>query len=477
MTQSLSVAMVIFLIYIVIIEYKRTRELVNPLFIFATLSIVDLYLPSLIYLNFGISGLPPWVYISRNNIKMAVFVFSISVFMFILGYFLVSLLDRRKDAIVSEPWIPSVNIKIVKLVFVISAVWYILYIWHSAEQIGGISQYFDAKLHLRWVASPQINQSKVWGFVNLLSTSMLNIMFISTGMLFYMRKKLKNRYTYTYFIPIITWIFSLTTFYRGTQIEYFLGLLVIEVFRVKDLTISIASNTTIIVSNQNKKSKRRIYVLLSLGVLVFLTYGAIRAYYSSEQWGTQITFEGAVSTQLKGNLSGSSLIGLASILRNYSGDIPLLYGKTIFSMLLLPIPRSIWHSKPSWYGIDEITRGMGWPDSTQSAVSMPGELFANFGTTGLIGMVVYGLLFGIIFRSRKSVRMRFIYPFGLLPIVFVTYWMSFTGFMNSIIQLPLAYIMIILTVKKQYLKERVIQIVSEDTSEKEQDNLRFKRSY
>ena len=69
-------------------------------------------------------------------------------------------------------------------------------------------------------------------------------------------------------------------------------------------------------------------------------------------------------------------------MRRYGHDLDFLMIKHIL-MLLLLIPRAIYKSKPEWYGIDDITTGMGWPSSSQSAVTMPGETYANFGWFGL----------------------------------------------------------------------------------------------
>ena len=68
----------------------------------------------------------------------------------------------------------------------------------------------------------------------------------------------------------------------------------------------------------------------------------------------------------------------------------------------MPIPRAIYKSKPEWYGIDDITTGMGWPSSSQSAVTMPGEAYANFGWFGLFVAVFYGVFFGLFLKFINS---------------------------------------------------------------------------
>jgi hypothetical protein len=111
-------------------------------------------------------------------------------------------------------------------------------------------------------------------------------------------------------------------------------------------------------------------------------------------------------------------------------------GRTIIDMLLLPIPRAIWTAKPVWYGIDDITRSMGWPESTQSAVTMPGELYANFAVWGLPLMWIYGWLFGVMRTYRFDPVVRYIYGFILVPMMLPTFWMAFTGFVNQLAPVP-----------------------------------------
>ena len=77
-------------------------------------------------------------------------------------------------------------------------------------------------------------------------------------------------------------------------------------------------------------------------------------------------------------------------MRRYGHDLDFLMGKTYIDMLLLPIPRAIYKSKPEWYGIDDITTGMGWPSSSQSAVTMQVKLTQIFGWFGLFVAVFYG---------------------------------------------------------------------------------------
>jgi hypothetical protein len=154
--------------------------------------------------------------------------------------------------------------------------------------------------------------------------------------------------------------------------------------------------------------------------------------------------------------AGHGLLGISHIVAEYGQSVPFLGGKTYFDMLLLPVPRTIYTAKPAWYGIDDITRGLGWPESTQSAVTMPGEAFANFGLFGLLMAIPMGLLFG---QLEKTMRVNIIRYLLLGPTVFfqmvaVTNWMSFTGFMNA------AQLLIILLFITSYIRRGGIPLFS-----------------
>lgn len=131
--------------------------------------------------------------------------------------------------------------------------------------------------------------------------------------------------------------------------------------------------------------------------------------------------------------AGAGLLGVSKIVAQYGTTVDYFRGKTYLDMALLPVPRAIYRSKPKWYGIDDISKRMGWPETTQSAVTMPGEAFANFGLAGLLMAIPMGAGFGLMWRlaSRSKVRLILVGPTLFFQAVTVTMWMSFTGLMNA----------------------------------------------
>jgi len=176
-------------------------------------------------------------------------------------------------------------------------------------------------------------------------------------------------------------------------------------------------------------NKPRYYVFAFVIVSAFLTYGALRGAYIDEALNRESSGESAV---YKVFIQGSGIQGISGVMRRYGEDLDFLMGKTYIDMLLLPIPRVIYTSKPDWYGIDDITTGMGWASSTQSAVTMPGEAYANFGWFGLFIAVLYGMSFGVFLRfiNSKGGIYTVLYPSIMIQVIFVSNWMAFTGIMN-----------------------------------------------
>jgi oligosaccharide repeat unit polymerase len=91
------------------------------------------------------------------------------------------------------------------------------------------------------------------------------------------------------------------------------------------------------------------------------------------------------------------------------GDIPARadyqFGSTYFDDLMRPIPRSLWSEKPR--SGDEQVMQIVYPDYYRQGVqiysSMFGEPYFNF---GYLGIVVFGFMFGIAWRSLYAWFMR-----------------------------------------------------------------------
>ena len=154
-------------------------------------------------------------------------------------------------------------------------------------------------------------------------------------------------------------------------------------------------------------------------------------------------------------LRGEGLTGLTWIIKKFPENTDYLKGKTFKDMLLMPIPRAIYTSKPEWYGIADITRSMGSPSSTQDAVTIPGELYANFGFLGLPLIILWGVFLGFYYNFRNSPRFKYIYAYSITHIITNSNWMSFTGFVHAILPLPVIYLILLYIIRKEDNKNKL----------------------
>jgi hypothetical protein len=200
--------------------------------------------------------------------------------------------------------------------------------------------------------------------------------------------------------------------------------------------------------------KLKYYIFAFVVVGAFLTYGALRGAYVNEVLDRESSDK--QSTIVKVLSQGSGIQGISAVMRRYGEDVDFLMGKTYIDMLLLPIPRVIYTSKPAWYGIDDITKGMGWPSSSQSAVTMPGEAYANFGWFGQLIAVLYGIAFGMFLKyiNNKGGIYIVLYAAIIIPVIFVSNWMAFTGIMNMFF--PTVFLVCMLwLINVRFIRKRV----------------------
>jgi hypothetical protein len=245
------------------------------------------------------------------------------------------------------------------------------------------------------------------------------------GLGFAFRRRFKRATIFRKVFPVLAMGLAVLTFLRGSVLACLITFIFAEFYRRRFETDG---------SNIQPLRIRPILVAATAIVLSIYVYGSVRddfrgaaASLDSEASDTEVKTPTFLT-------AGHGLLGVAHILDNYGNGVPYLMGKTYIDMLLLPIPRAIYTSKPDWYGIDDITRGMGWPESTQSAVTMPGEAYANFGLWGLVMAIPLGMLFGLTYRL-SLMRHETAILFG--PTLFfvlpsVANWMSFTGIMNAL---------------------------------------------
>lgn len=404
----------------------------SPWTIFTALSIVDILIPALIRISYPeFNVYPPWMEkLYPEDLLNAVVITFFGWCLFTIGY-----INAKKMSITkynNMEFIPRRAF----LLLLINLVFYFFYFVVILNYYGGFSAYVTISLTDRFKSDLELPH--LISTLNLIRPLSLTLIFILVAKLFYFSNQERKDRKKVILLPVIGFLLALTTFFRGTILNYLFGFISLGFYKNNVLN---ASKEAIARSN-----KRNVKLIVFI-VAAFLTIGALRGFFIQKEFGN--SSEISLVKEINKNLTGSALIGLSSIVKNYGKTTDYLYGETIIDMLLMPVPRSIYPSKPAWYGIDDITRGMGWPKSTQSAVSPQGEYYANFGLWGGLLMYFLGAFFGCCRKlAEKNLLYFSLYAFIIVPVTLTTFWMSTTGLINGIKMIPFIFLILKLLYRK-----------------------------
>ena len=442
-------------------EYLRTRELVSPWTMFLGITIIDVFVPAILYINFGMIEHPYIPIFNNEDMIDSMIIFAVAILFFSIGYFGIGgyrgkrWQETKLRSTLADWRIYPYRIYVIML---FSGAWYLMSIIVTIKRCGSFSLFLSRRF-LR-VYGQSIDYDDVLELLLLkFAPIMLATFLMLVGVLFYLRAKHNHNILWGVVLPFIGWLFTITTFYRGSQLVYFIMLLMIVEIRAKEQRLIRMEGNK---HNRNAgfNNMKRIFYLMFLAVFLFSSYGAIRNFYSFKEWKVPKSAGASIFAEAKRFIRGEGIIGFTWIINSYPDKVDYLGGKTFYDMFLLPIPRAIYKSKPKWYGISDITRGMGGPSSTQDAVTMPGELYANFGPLGIPLIMFFGGIFGLVHRYRYHARLRFAYMSLLPAVMLTTLWMSFTGFVNNMLPFPFMFMVLVIIIRKSHSASRYNFIVS-----------------
>jgi hypothetical protein len=420
-----SVALACGCVALLVSAYRGTAELLTPWTMFLGMAVIDIYIPAALFFSVGLE-LPPWLSgVARDVTFQALLVFTAGALCFALGY---AMADRGALS-THVALLPSHN-RIVLLAAVVA----LAFFWGMAADVlaaGGVREYLSERLMNRF-AHPT-GQSGLASLLLSIRGSLVPILFVLAGAAFDNRRA---RPFLGFGLPVLAAGAAATLLLRGTLLTLLFGLAVVERSRLHDLEAAGSAGA----AEQAHRINNRIVAVCVMSVTLFVAYGTVRNYLTQEAYSGRATIAQASSAELGRFVRGEGFVGLLGIIDAYPRDVPFMHGRTIRDMLLLPVPRALWPSKPTWYGIDDITRSMGWPASTMSAVTMPGELYANFSFWGIPLMWLYGWFFGGAHGHRFHPLFRYVYAFVIVPMMLPTFWMAFTGFVNQLVPVPLMMI-------------------------------------
>lgn len=436
---------------LILAAYSKHKELVSPWTLFLALAIFDIFVPSLFYLS---NDFPecftywaPYIpYFENSDYTASLWVFSISIIFFAIGFFSIAKKRGGSPALAaSRPGTAQSGLHLhvarVYGVMLLSGALYAVSIFTAIKKSGAFSIYLSEKF-MRLYGQKVAYDSGLESLIMLSASMTLTLILMMVGILFYYRVACNRRFLWGIVFPLIGLLFAATTFMRGAQLNYLIMLLILETFRLKEQAFTRQHAPEPAPRQTKTVILKRTVGLSLLAVFLFSGYGAIRNFYSSQEQKADMTTGESMAFEAQRLLHGEGLVGLTWIMKFYPAYCEYLGGKTFVDMLLLPVPRSLYPTKPEWYGVADITRSMGGPQSSQDAVTMPGELYANFGYLGIPLMAVFGLIFGLCHRYRLNPRFRFVYATFLPSVMFTTFWMAFTGFVNQLVPIPLIVIVL-----------------------------------
>jgi oligosaccharide repeat unit polymerase len=412
---------------------KRPTGPFHIAIILIALALIDVYIPAIFWIVEGIPSGPEWMIDITYPDMLYGLVFYTAFYVLML----IPLLTVKENrGVPAKSNLKRGRLEVLTPTMLFLAVAALLLQVYS---FGGPGAWFFRMSLARWTG--ELDESTAGGLTGLMLLLPWRVMF---GLLviigFYFRDELRPRYLYTYVYPSAAVVLAMTTFFRGSVLLLTLGLIFAEHARRRNLP---TRARTFAPRSKRSVMTRKLVLGISLTVAIFVAFGAVRDHFNLEALETVSETKG-MFTLLR---QGSGILGISSIVGHYGEKTEDRFlGKTYLDMLLFPVPRSIYTSKPEWYGIDDITRGMGWPTSTQSAVTIPGEAFANFGPVGLLLAPLFGLLLRWLFaRTCSSNRLYFfLYPSVILYMIFISNWMSFTGMMNQFLPLICMFLLILL---------------------------------
>ena len=430
--MNLNIEIIVILIFIILFTFlgisvalkSKIFRIFHIIPFLIILSIIDVFSPAILWLSYGNKDIPPWLTPFTNDDIISGI--SYYVIFYIIMITTIILLSKSKTTNLILSYENTfirlkrrLNFYILVTGFVFCAGLYV-----EIKSYGGLNQWIFYNFTVRFNPTSKEKDALDIFFQFIPWRSLFNALcFLG----FFFRYKFNRPKLYGLVIPLFGVLFALTTSFRGSILAFLLGLLFME-----NLRIFIHNNLKehhLYGKGKESIFKMKYVIISSLIVSSFFVYGMLRSAYVNFELEQNKTELSAVYKTLN---QGSGLQGVSGIIRSYEKDVEFLKGKTFIDMLLLPIPRSIYTSKPEWYGVADITKGMGWPETTQPAVTMPGESYANFGNLGLLIGVLYGLFFGFILKFFKLKGGIYIvlYPAILIPLMFTSNWMSFTGVMN-----------------------------------------------
>ena len=430
---------ILFFLSLVFFSWMKQYELLTPLSLYLGILVIDVFIPLLVLLTIGFPDFPfraPYITVLENeDYVFTALVHLIAALLTLLGYFCTTAAFKKTDF--SDLY--AINFKRAGWVLGISAFLYLGYILIDIFSYESWAYYAHSKA-LRQYGLLITDSNVLRAFLLKLLPLTFACSILLSGLFFHNR--IKSPFLFGMVIPFFGWLLALSTGFRGSQLNFFMMILILYNFEILSMNKSF------------RQLQSKLIIILSILLITassFTLLGALRNFAQARSANPELmtTRKQALIMEARRLIRGEGLTGLAWILKKIPRDTGYLKGKTFKDILLMPVPRAVYLTKPEWYGIADITRSMGGPKSTQDAVTIPGELYANFGFTGIPLIILWGVFLGFYYNFRNYPRFKYIYAFSITQMMTTTNWMSFTGFCHAVMPLPVIYLFLLFIIHKK----------------------------
>ncbi len=424
----------IFLILLILIggaktysDFLKGHGLTAIFSVYFCFVLIDLFIPALAMIITGeMPNKPPYIpKFTREDVAFGALVGGISFAFIYLGYL-------TGYALVGNSANKTDNTYIIRkralFILVLSLTIYLITQLNVIELLGGPVEYFLSMVKFRRSVF-EANETFSQQANALLAAISRDVALSLCAIIFAERRTLRLRRT-AWFLVVVGFLVSASTFYRGTLLLFGLMLLAGQHLAFRKQVYGRASHQVMEPRKAGRRQRRKLIWAMSLVVIVFTAYGSGRSYISAKEWGVAgFSVQDGISKEFRRFKEGAGLYSLVHIVHAFPNETEYLSGSTLINQAVRYVPRSILENKPKNYGAYEITAALGYPN-TGEAVTIPGETWANFGLFGLPLATLFGVLFGYLGANRYRGRVQYFYLSMGMSIILAIGWFSFTGFMS-----------------------------------------------
>lgn len=423
------------------IDATRREQYITIFSLFYLFECLDLFVPSILVYVFNLD--PPSIYVpifSSDEYAFSMVVAGSSFLLFWCGYTL-SGHNKKRRPNRAVYWAVNTR-KITKYLKIFTVIFIGQQLWLYSLN-GGFVEYITTMAKYRYTLG--LSEKSLVDSIVIVGGSLLRSLVLSLiTILFIFRDEANLRYgMWPWFF--LAFVVCISTFYRGPILVFVMMLAAAEQFRISQRTngtIYRVNGADFYEKGRLKLGFGKIVVFSIAGITLFTSLGAFRTYLSGSLLERSVTSSSAFGQEMARLVNHGGYFSLTHITSVYERTGQYLNGYSIYSQLFYRfVPRAFWEAKPSNYGAYDINVDLGYPSTSLSAITVPGEMFANFGVAGLvIGMLLVGFMLGRFQNLRSHPVMCFFYVCTVGNLIISIGWFSTTGFMSWVISILALFI-------------------------------------